>query len=260
MKRFFEYIGLVAIILVSFYYTNRLALLIQNQNPIMRSIKEVATKEKNQYVNAQIQGDNIIPGLNGFEVNIERSFIKMRRSGIFSQHNLVWSETKPSISLAENKEKIIIKGNRNKNAVAFIIGNNEDVKSYFTSNNIPASLISYTDSYQNENLELLNGEENKNEFNNMESILNKDKKNVHICLVNNQNKDICLRNKKYLVKESISLNLNNLVDIRSNITSGSIILITQNARVSDVNILVRQVRFQGLKILPLSELISEKTK
>jgi len=260
MKRFFEYIGLVAIILVSFYYTNKVALLIQSNNPLMQSIKEAATKIGVQYVNAEITDNYIVPGLNGLEVNIEKSFTGMKSVGVFNEHHLIFNETKPEISLASNKDKIITGGNKNKNAVAFIINNNENVKNYFLVHNIPAALMTNINSYRNENFELLNGEVTKDGFSNMESLLNKDKKNVHICLINDRNKDICLKNKKYLVKESMTLTLNNLINIRTNINSGAIILITGNAKTEDVNVLIRQIRFQGLKILPLSKLISEKAK
>ena len=121
-------------------------------------------------------------------------------------------------------------------------------------------MITYTNTYQPENLELINGEVNKESFNNLESLLNKDKKNVHICLVNDKNKDLCRGNKNYLVKESIILNLNNLIDIKSKIESGSIILITENAKAEDVNLLIKQINYQGLKIIPLSELISESVQ
>ena len=257
MRRFFEYMGLTAIIITCFYYTNRLALLVRSRNPIMVSIKEVATSEVVSYVNARITDNTIIPGISGLQVNKEKSFLRMKDFGAFNENYLVFDKTKPSVSLEDNKDKIIVRGNESKRAVSFIIDGNESVKNFFMINSLPATLLSYVSSFQIETLEQINAETERRLFSDMESLLNKNRKNINICLVNDSNKDICLRNRKYLVKETNELSRGNLVNIRRNISSGAIILIRSSASLEDVNILINQISYQGLKIIPLSELISE---
>ena len=258
MKRFFEYIGLSLIILFSFYYTERVALLVRNNNPLMQNIRNVAPNTGVEPVNARIIDDTIIPGINGEVVNINKSYRRMRSFGVFNEYYLVFDVLSPEISLKANKEKIIVSGNRAKRAVSLVIDNNQDIKNFLIANNIDATMISYLNSYELLELEQINGEHDRNKFKNMESILNRNGKNVNICLIKNSNKDICLRNRKYLVKESLTLNGSNLALIRSNVESGSIILVTSSARVEDINILIRQIRYQGLRIIPLSQLISEE--
>lgn len=258
MKRFFEYLGLSAIILFSFYYTEKVVFLSQSKNTLIIAIKEAAIKEDVKAVNAEILGNNIVPGVNGEKVNIQKSYYKMKNFGIFNHYYLVFDEIKPDISVEKNKEKIIIKGHKSKNSVSLVIDNNEAVKKFMEEQKIPSTIITYLDSYKNTLLEQINGESDKTKFNNLESILNKNKKNVHLCLKNNSNKEICLKNNNYLVKESLYLSSINFVQMKSQIESGVVILIKEGAKVEDVNLLLRQIAYQGLKITYLSELLSEK--
>ena len=55
----------------------------------------------------------------------------------------------------------------------------------------------------------------------------------------------------------MTLNNYNLATIKDNIVSGNIIYINDNVSVTDFKILVRQIYYQDLNVLYLSELISE---
>ena len=82
--------------------------------------------------------------------------------------------------------------------------------------------------------------------------------NKNICLVNNNIIDICRENKKYLVESSLTLNNYNLASIKDKIKSGYIIFINNNVSLTDFKILVRQIYYQDLNIIYLSELITEE--
>lgn len=257
MKRFFEHMGLVAIILFSFFYTERAALLVQSKSPIMESINEAVLEEETSYVNAEINGNTIIPGAYGSTVNTEKSYLKMKDFGVFNRYYLVYDEVKPEVSIDDNKEKIIVKGNKQKKSVAIIINGNNKIKNYLNQNNIPASEL-VNESNVETNLEPINNADEKTEFNNIESILNKNKNNVNICLINSNNKDTCIKNKKYLVKETITLNSTNIVETKKVVEAGAIFLISESARLEDFNLLIKEISYKDLKIIYLSELISEK--
>ena len=257
MKRFFEFLGIIVIVLFSFYYTEEVALIVQSKNSLLQEIKNSTVEQAIIPVNAIIQDDTIIPGINGQEVNVKDSYAKMKPFGVFNYYYLMFTPTRPQISLSDNKDKIIVGGNKNKRAVSLIIDNNEVVEKYLQSLNIKTTLLVDLDTYKDKTEEVINGEDDKIKFNDLESILNSKGKNKHICLINDLNKEICLKNGNYLVKETLSLNSSNLVSIKSKVESGSIILIKDNAKIEDINLLIKQVKYQDLNIIPLSELISE---
>ena len=76
MKNFYKYFGIVAIMLVSFYYTEKIALLMRQKDPIYETIEDVVDKSNTNFVNAIIEDSTIIPGINGLAVNVDKSFQK----------------------------------------------------------------------------------------------------------------------------------------------------------------------------------------
>ena len=76
MKRIFQCLGLFLIMLFSFYYTNRAAILARDSNPIMKNINEVKDTLEVFSIDAIIKDEYIIPGLNGLKVNTTASFNK----------------------------------------------------------------------------------------------------------------------------------------------------------------------------------------
>lgn len=256
MNKIYKSIGLIAIMLFSFYYTEKIAILMQNKSPIMQSINEIADDYTVSATNATIDGDYITPGIMGRMINKTKSYVNMKSFGIFNEYYLVFDTIKPDISLQENKDKIIKKGNPNKKSVAFLLENNPNIITYLKENDIPASLLITEETYEKNNyFEQINNDKNK--YNNIESLLNKNDLNKNICYIKTFDLTFCQKNKKYLVEETFSLNGKNIVDAKKNVQSGAIILITETANLEEFKLLVKEIHFKGLNILPLSELISE---
>ena len=241
----------------SFYYTEQISLIVLNKNPLMITINEEANNYNITSVNALIEGDYIIPGINGLEVNARESFYKMQEIDVFNKYFLVFNQVKPNISLEDNKNKIIKMGNKNLNKVSFILEKENDLSNYLKNNNIKASLLVDIDSYKKDSyFEVINNEVNG--FKALENNLNLNKNNKHICVLNNGNKDICLKNKNYLIEPTIILNANNFIDIKNKIDKGSIILIKENVSLTYLKMLIKEINYKGLDIVYLSEIISEK--
>ena len=67
LKKYFEYLGLALIMVFSFYYTDQIATIVLNKNPLMQEINQEKENFEVKSVNAIIEGDYITPGLNGIE-------------------------------------------------------------------------------------------------------------------------------------------------------------------------------------------------
>ncbi len=259
MKKYYGYFGLALIMVFSFYYTEQISTLVLNKNPLMVTIKEQADNYNVKSVNAEIRGENIIPGINGLYVNSRESFYAMQSEDIFNEYYLVFEQKKPDVTLEDNKDKLIISGNPNIRQVTLILEVENEVSEYLKLNEFRASLLVDMNTYKDKNyFESLNNETIG--FKSLENNLTLNKENKHICVVNTENKDICQKYKNYLVSPSLRLNNSNLLDIKKNLKNGSIIIIGDTATLSDVKILLKEIKYKDLELVYLSELISEVNK
>lgn len=257
LKKFYKYFGIIAIMLFSFYYTEKIALFMRTKDPIYETIETVKEDSNVSFVNAEIKDNQIIPGINGLSVNTEKSFQKMKSFGAFNKYYLIFDQVKPDISLEDNKDKIITEGNAKKKSVSLIVSENQELSNYLKQNNIKASILINQSSFTRDNsLEQINNDSKY--FKETDNLLNSINQNKNICIINNYNLEMCKKEKKYLVKPSLELNSSNIASMKSKVQSGSIILITSSAKLEDLKILLKQIEYQGLNFLTLSELIFEE--
>jgi hypothetical protein len=87
----------------------------------MVEIKDNINNYNSESVNAVINGNEMIPGINGCEVDINRSYERMKRINTYNNKLLQFIEIKPHISSIKKYNKYIIKSNTTKNKVAIVI-------------------------------------------------------------------------------------------------------------------------------------------
>ena len=246
------------LVLLSFYTTNKTANLVRNQDPILKEIRNISLEKKEDFVNAVIEDDYIIPGMYGSIIDELKSLAKMKEQDVFNNLYLVSQPIKPDISLSDNLDKIIIKGNSKKQQVSFVIDENSSkkIKDYLVKNSIKASLLITKDNFSKDSY----FEQINNDFKNykeLDKTLKKNKINTNICVLDNNNSNLkfCKSKKKYLVKPGMFLDNANIIEIKTKLDSGSIIYIKD---ATYLDCLVEYIKSKDLKIVPLSQLISEK--
>ena len=254
--KFYYYVGLVSIVCLSFFYTERIANLALDNNPIYQAINETKDMYQIEAVNALIDDNKIIPGINGITVDVKKSYYQMKSLGVFNNYYLVYNDVLPDISINNNKDKIIKRGNTIKRSVAFIINNNKEIIDYFKINNIEASILINVNTFDSlSNLEQINNEVIN--YDKIETLLNKYYKNTNICYVSNELENVCRRYHKYLVKTDIIVDNQSYIDVKNNILSGDIYYITNNLSLKNMIVLLNTINYKDLKIVSLSKLISE---
>lgn len=254
MKKIYQYAFLVIIMIFSFYFTNKAALIAKNSNPIMKSINEVKDSMYVNSIDAVINNEYIIPGLNGLEVNVNESFNQMRPYKIFNKYYLIYNQVTPDVSLENNKEKIIINGNKTKKQANIIIEYNSNFIKYLDSLKIKYDILTNLENYGTSNERLNN--ENKN-FKSLDKQLDKDKINTNICITNSGvNLSECKKKKYYLV-EAMELQKDSLLNIKNNIGNGSIIKVNKDVTKEELELLIKYVKNKDLELVYLSTLISE---
>jgi len=247
---------IIVLMLFSFYLSDEITKLAINKNPIMESIKEKSDSLTVMGTNAIINENTIIPGINGKKVDEEASFFKMKEFGIFNETYLVFENIKPNISLEDNKDKIIIQGNKNLRQVSIIIDDDCNLLNYFENKNINLTILAKTDTTFAK-YEYINSEKDINKFNDLESILKKNNLNKKICVLEKSNIKKCKKKKNYLVKPNIIVSNKDIIQNKKNITNGSILYIDKNVSKNTIEILINQIKHLDLKIVYLSQLISE---
>lgn len=254
--KFFRLIGIMTLLVFSFYLTDFVTELAINTNPLMHSIKNNGYSYETLSVNAIINDNTIIPGIRGKKVNEMESFLNMKDFGAFNSNYLVFNSIKPDISIEDNLDKIIISGNKNKREISILIMNNIDVLEYIKDNNIKYSkLIDIKDELDiNENINI---ENNKDKFDDLDTLLKKKKINKKICIINYSNIEQCKKNKYYLVKSNITLKNTDFNSTLNKIDIGSIILIDDNLSLENFNIFFKTMKKRDINFVSLSELIKE---
>ncbi len=253
--KFFKYFGVCAIMVFSFYYTDQIANFVLEKNELYQKIARVKDDYQISSVSAVIEDKYITPGLNGSKVNVKNSYYNMKNLDLFNEYYLVFDEIKPQVSLEEHKDKIIRKGNPAKNNIAFILENDEKIKTYFQDKNIPADLLVTLDNYDSKgNFELINNDYGN--YEKMESLLNNANLNVNLCLVNSSLETICRDQNKYLI-EPLILNNTTFLNIKNNLNKGDIILIKKGTNLDNIKLLLDNITFKDITITTVKNLISE---
>ena len=280
LKKSLSYFGVFVLLCFSFFYTEKAVDIVKRNDPIMQMILENSESLKVEPINAVIKEDEIITGLNGKEVNIDKSYQNMKKVNKYLESMIVYDEVLPDIGV--DYDKYVIKGNELKNQVALVfkvddsynvnevneILNNKNVLAtffidgYVVENNMNLILKLVGDGYGIENLGY-NGSYSKDKFNwtnNMiESLTMKD---TNYCYTEYKDSDIlnlCSDNRMYTIKPTINATNYPFLTVKKNLENGSIIgFDLSDKTLKELPSIITYITQKGYEIVTLEELISEK--
>ena len=279
MKRVYPVILSCLLIAFSFYYTNKVAGIVRGKDPIMQSIKEEKANYEKKAINANVSGDNIIPGKNGKKVNIEASFQKMSQYGKYNDSLYVFDEVEPEVSINTYFYKYVESGREDSKDVALVFDilrfdNMDDVLSLLESNNVTATF--FVDGLFMENnrsllenvskkgyeIELLsyNGSYDKIYFESSLHVLNDiTKDRPKYCVAHYDKKevlDICNSLSLHTVIPSVDTSNNSFGVVKNKLRGGSIIGLS-NSRVN-LNTIINYIKQKGYNLVRLDTLLQEQ--
>lgn len=130
LKKIFKISAVLLLVGFSFFYTEKVTLIARNSDPIMRAIKKEESNKKVSNVNPVINKDEYIMGINGCEIDVDKSYSKMRSVGEFKEELIVMKETSNDKDLTE---KYVIGGNNKEKKVSLIFIVNKDIDSNLTN-------------------------------------------------------------------------------------------------------------------------------
>jgi hypothetical protein len=280
MKNVIKFLGLLSLIGFSFFYTDSVMDVVVEQDSIMVDINNVKDNYSIEAIDAVIDEDSLIPGINGKIVNTTDSYNNMKSIGVFNKNYLVYDEVSPNISMYDNYNKYITKGNSFKHMVSlvFILKNDTYLQELYKIVSNKGIKINFFIDYNflNSNSNLLKELDNtafysygiEGEYspdtllfsNNLIQRITKN--NPNYCLTENKNKSIlelCSNNKMFTIIPTINIKNNIYNEIKSNVTSGSIILVDINSEnLKGLDISIDYIKGKGLEFEYLEELLTEK--
>ena len=266
----FQIIGLIGLICFSFFITEKTSIVVSDLDDIMIEIKANYKKYKTDSKDATIENNTIIPGIRAKEVNIKKSYKNMKTNGYYSDKLFIYDYKNPKVSLSDNIDKYIVKGNTNKRMVSLIfkvtndaniddilnIINNYNIKvtffmdiQYFKSNNELIQKLINT----GHNIGIITDDYSKPEYEWIDMVIKKINKQEHgFCYNidnNKRNLDACIHKNNYTISPLEISDLEPLVDIKKNIEAGSILSLNINSRVrKELSTIIIYIKSKGYNL------------
>ena len=266
---------IIILLLFSFFYTNKSISIIRNQDPLMKEIIKNKNKFEIKSVNAIVKENTIIPGKQGKEVDLEKTYTKMKQYGTYNEALTVFKETKPTISIEDNYDKLITSGNKENKNIALIFKvekntNLDKLLSILNYYNVQTTFFidglyienNNLNNLSNHQIELLSYNNTIDEvtFSSALSYLSyKTNKTPKYCLEDNNNIiKICKKLNLHTVSPTLIIKKDPYKEIKNNLKNSSIILIPINNYIyNNLSTSILYIKSKGYKFLTLSELLSE---
>ena len=265
-------ISLLCLFSFTFFYTDKVIDTVKEQDDIMIKIKDYSINNNIEPINATINNNQIIPGIKGKVVNINQSYIKMKKIGYFEPSTIEYEDIYPEISIYNNYNKYIIKGNQTNNNVSliYILNNNKTIDNIlYITNNLSTKINFFIDSsFLNNNIQIINdlkeheiynygnnGKYTKDNLIVSNNIINNKANNKSTFCLFLKEEESSINNCSNIKMLSITPTINGTYnEIKSNLSKGSIILINNTQELKNI---IEYINSKGYNIIPLSQLIIE---
>lgn len=264
MKKVVHGIMLLLLTFFSFFYTDKVMEMINSKDPLMLELVNSKMVYDVLPVDAILEDDTIIPGINGREVDLDKSYDGMKNGGVFREEFLVFRDIFPADTLSNNNDKYIIKGNGLNKEISIIVILKDNYIDIINDIDNITVFVNHKD-INVKNINLLkdkeiytygnNGIYDEELLVNDNALINRLSNNTSIfCLVKNKNKnilDLCNKNDMYVVIPNI---VGGYYEIKNNLSNGSIILIDN---LNDIDVIIKYIKSKGYNIVTLGDLVRE---
>lgn len=281
MKKILQGIGFLSLVCLSFFYTEKAVNVVKEYDEIMIAIRAENEAYQVEAKDAVIKEDTIIPGLKGKEVNINKSYSKMKRYGKFNSNLLEYQELLPTISIKDNYEKYIISGNASKNMISFIflVEENDSIDTILKileDKGVKGNFFVDGKWLENHNKELVSLIENghnvgnlsySRDYNNssyawMDTFIKKvGKQEIGYCyneVADSNALKLCALSKNYTIRPNIIIKNYPLKEMKDQVSAGSIISMSINKTVEkELPMMIQYILNKGYTIDTLTEHLCE---
>ena len=281
-KPYLTVIGICLLTVFSFYYTNKLIEFSKSKDPIMIEIMKNKDDYNKLSIDALINNNYIIPGSEGLEVDVDKSYTKMKKLGKYNDNLYVYDVVKPTISIKDNYNKFVINGNTTKKEVSLIfkvndLKNTENINKILFNNNVSATFF-IDGNIKDDDINILKIlDESNNYFGNLgynkkysiktikytNALLDRiDDDNHNYCYVEKDDINVlktCSEVKMYTIKPMVVSNIFPFTYIKQNLENGKIFSLDTNSyTLKQLDLIIKYVRQKGYDFVTLEEILNEK--
>lgn len=281
-KPYLTVIGICLLTVFSFYYTNKLIEFSKSKDPIMIEIMKNKDDYNKLSIDALINNNYIIPGSEGLEVDVDKSYTKMKKLGKYNDNLYVYDVVKPTISIKDNYDKFVINGNITKKEVSLVfkaddLKNIENINKILFNNNVSATFF-IDGNIKDDDINILKIlDESNNYFGNLgynkkysiktikytNALLDRiDNDNHNYCYVEKDDIDVlktCSEVKMYTIKPMVVSNIFPFTYIKQNLENGKIFSLDTNSyTLKQLDLIIKYVRQKGYDFVTLEEILNEK--
>lgn len=279
MKKIFQVIGFITLLLFTFTYTNKITSVIKENDDLLKQIEDIENQYMIEPINAIIKDNTIIAGISGSKIDVKESYKKMKKIDEFNTNLLVYESIKPEISVLDYYDKYIIKSNKNEVSLLFLVEQNNNIEKILNIlNNYEIKATFYTDGnwFENNNEKIIdlieeghtignlgyNYSYNVNGISWMNTIVTKiGNQKYSYCYTEEENEEIlkiCKNNNSYTIMPNIIAKSNPLITIKQNLEKGSIISLKINdTTINELPLIIEYINSKDLNIINLEELLDE---
>lgn len=281
MKKFFSVIGVISILCISFFYTEKMTTVIKEYDDIMIQIKEENKNYKVEAIDAIIKDNTIIPGLKGKQIDEDSSYSKMKRYGKFNNNLIVYKAVNPKISLEDNFDKYVIGGNPSKRMVSFIFlveknSKIDNILEILNKNKIAANFFIDGNWLEDNNEKAITLIENGHNIGNLsydrdytdssypwsDTIIKKiAKQDFSYCYTESEDNvalKLCSLYHNYTIKPTMVIKNNPLKEVQENLNPGNIFsFVINNSVEKELPTIIKYIESKGFSIETLSNHLAE---
>ena len=281
-KPYLTVIGICLLTVFSFYYTNKLIEFSKSKDPIMIEIMKNKDDYNKLSIDALINNNYITPGSEGLEVDVDKSYTKMKKLGKYNDNLYVYDVVKPTISIKDNYNKFVINGNTTKKEVSLIfkvndLKNIENINKILFNNNVSATFF-IDGNIKDDDINILKIlDESNNYCGNLgynkkysiktikytNALLDRiDDDNHNYCYVEKDDINVlktCSEVKMYTIKPMVVSNIFPFTYIKQNLENGKIFSLDTNSyTLKQLDLIIKYVRQKGYDFVTLEEILNEK--
>lgn len=281
MKKIFQIIGVITLMIGSFIYTENVQKASITSNTLLNEIKRKKDSYKENAIEPIIKDNTISPGLNGKEVDVKKSYEEMSKIGYFDDKLLVYKTLPVENILDKNKNKYIVSLNNSKMNISIIfkVKNNDNITNIIKildKKNIKGTFFvtsGYLEKHQNQIIRLIqnkftvgnlsnNEDYNDSDFVWMKTIItNIGNQKYNYCLTDKQNKKIlstCTIQNSFTIMTQNIIKTKPFINIKKMLKPGNIIVMDVNNELKkELEIILNYIETKGYNIMSLEEGLKE---
>lgn len=281
MKKFFQIIGILTLMVGSFIYTDKITTASKETDELLLEIKSKKDGYKENATPPIIKDDTIIPGTSGKEVDVEKSYQNMRQVGYFDDKLLVYKKIPVDNPLDKNKDKYVIGGTNSKKEISLIFKTtqNDDITNIIkilNKNKIKGSFFidsTYLEKHHNQIINLIEDGHTIGNLSNNEDyedsdfvwlktiITNIGPQTYNYCYTPKPNKKIikiCSIQDSFTIMPTKIIKQNPLMNIKKSLTPGAVIsLEVDSALNNQIEAIINYILSKGYSIASLEDHLRE---